>query len=148
MGPIVATIFDSCGFHFWALVYSKDREYDILLRGSGKSKLERELNDRCADDVGDNDVADTAEAVVAALKIDLALRKAVAPRSLRWESIIVVLADELIDWIEFKVVSDSDRCIDADAVATSSRQVPYYCQTTFFCVVGDVAVGSLVSHIR
>jgi len=61
----------------------------MFVRGSGKSKLERELNDRC----DDNDAMEDADAaVVVALTIELALRKAIAPRSDRWENIIVLLA--------------------------------------------------------
>lgn len=56
---MVATILDSCGFHFCALVYSSEDWYDIMDRGSGKSNDDRELNDRDDDLMSggeDNDI--------------------------------------------------------------------------------------------
>jgi ATP-dependent exoDNAse (exonuclease V) beta subunit len=62
-------------------------------RGSGKSKLERELNDRC----DENDAMEDADAEVVVLTIELALRRAIAPRSVRWENIIVLVAEAKLE---------------------------------------------------
>ena len=44
-----------------------------------------------------DDMEDADAAVVVALTIELALRKAIAPRSVRWENIIVLVAEAKLE---------------------------------------------------
>lgn len=82
----------------------------MFVRGSGRSKLERELRDRCCD--SDDNIMDAAVAEdgVVMLEIDLAFRKAVTPRSDRWDNIIVLrvvgLCGVKVEWVLLKIDED------------------------------------------